>query len=364
MDIQIAHYLRRLAVLFSCAILLALISSCGSSSSDNDVFDGDDSVGDSSGIVSGLVVDAVTGAPLTGVTVSLANDSTTTAFSAPNGSWQIGPVSPSDDLFRFALPGFREELLSRPSLGDPIPPIELIPEDNAGNGGLTGNVVNLNGESLGGVVLQFIEGINITDGPVVGTTTSGADGIWTIVELPYGNYTCILIFPGSEPVIQIVQVLGNITQTQPNVTIQTTSVLPPIQPLEALGPDDVRIEMSWNTPTDLRHVLIRSDGSEITRDSAEFTSGDIVLMPASDELPRTSSITLSRSLLEGLLYSVVSDNFLFFDFTTEVSFANPQISVLDQSGTLAEFVPGEDRSFRRNWIVFNFVDGQPVDLAN
>ena len=358
MDIQITHNFRRIATLFVCAFLAMLISSCdGSSSSDGDVLDDD-------GVVSGTVVDAITGAPLNGVEVSLEDDPSVTTFSSPDGSWRIGPVRASEDSIRFASPGFRRELMRRPSLGDPILPVQLIPDDNAGNGGLTGAVTNLNGELLIGALLQFIEGINITDGPIVGTTTTGADGSYIIPDLPYGNYTCIVIIDGVEPFIQIVQVLGNITQTEQDVVIPTNSVLPPVQPLDSIGPDDVRIELSWNAFADLRHVLVNTDGSEITRDSPEFNSGEIALIEASDPLPRTSSITLPRSVLEGRSYSVFSESFFFGGIGGSISLVRPMVSVLDQTGTLAEFVPAETESLTSRWDVFSFVNGQPVEIVN
>ena len=361
MDMQISRYFRRFAALFACTILLTVISSCGSSSNNG----GDVSDDGVLGVFSGSVIDAITGAPLNDVEISSEDNSSLNTFSSPDGSFQIGPVRPSDDMFRFALPGFREELMQRPSLGDPIPPVQLIPQDNAGNGGLTGTVTNLNGEALIGALLQFIEGINITDGPVVGTTTTGADGSWSILELPYGNYTCIVIIPGVEPFIQIVQILGNITQTLPDVVVPTTSILPPLQTVdETLGPDDVRIELSWNALADLRHVLVDPAGNEITRDSPEFSSGDIVLVQASENLPRTSSITLSRSLLEGLSYSVSSASFTFIGIGDGISFIRPLVTVLERAGTLGEFLPPEDEFLTRRYDVFDFVNGRPVEIVN
>ena len=48
--------------------------------------------------------------------------------------------------------------------------------------------------------------------------------------------------------------------------------------------------------------------------------------------------------------------------TSEQAYSDELVKVLDQSGTLAEFLPDEASSFRLSWNVVNFVNGKLVDL--
>ena len=343
------------AQVFLIGLIAVLMSSCSSSSNENSSSDVNN---DAEAFLSGTVIDALSSAPLNDVAVSLASDSTVTAFSSPDGSFRIGPIRPSDDLFRFALPGFREELMARPSLGNPVPPVALIPQDNAGVGGASGTVTNLNGVALNGVLLNFIEGINITDGAIAGSATTDANGSWTVTQLPYGNYTCIIFVPGNDPIVETIQILGGIIRQQQNVVAQTTRV-PPQQTTGELGPNDVRIEVNWNSNSEQNHVLIRDDGSEINSDSEEFTSGAIVFVPHSGRLPQVSSITLQRSLLTGLTYSIRKQPSLV---GLSIGFLRARVTVTDQTGILATFTAPEDRLNR--WDVFKFEGGVPAEILN
>ena len=181
------------------SLLLALtLVGCGDSPNDSGGEPVDD-VPPPAAVLDGRVVDALTDASLGGVTVGVDGGSGVTSSS--DGRFELDESDLSDAPFiRFALDGYSEELLARPSPdADGFPDVgtvRLVPDDLAGEGGLAGRITDPEGQPVVGATLRLLRGLFVTEGEAEVTTVTGADGDWLATGLPYGNYTLIVADPG------------------------------------------------------------------------------------------------------------------------------------------------------------------------
>jgi len=198
--------------------------------------------------LSGRIVDAVDGLPLAGVLVSVPQPGTEDSFTSTtgaDGTFQLDSVQTTDTA-SLTLDGYRAEQVSSVSLISNselnIGTIQLVSDDNAGEGTITGTIVNaIDGTGVEGLTLRFRQGINATTGDVVATTTTDVNGEYSVSNLPYGNLTCEIVGVGFDTSFANVISLGNITQVDQNAAVSPN-----------LSTGEIRIVLTWGaTPNDL-----------------------------------------------------------------------------------------------------------------
>ncbi len=233
---------------------ILLLSACGGSSS-SDVSNSeplsDPLFGNAS--VLGQVVDAVNSTPLAGVLVSSESMSIETV-TGPDGRFEMGAFQIGDmtDL-RFTLDGYISEFYARASLDNATNQLEtvnLVPETNSSTGAIGGMISDTQGNSIAGLVVRFIAGINAINGTSVATTTTDSQGLWTVAGLEAGNYTCIIPITGQDPIYETVQIIGGVDNQDTNVTVPDSvsgTTRPPIDyPAERSHDNYSPGEVTWS----------------------------------------------------------------------------------------------------------------------
>ena len=201
--------------------LLFLISACGGGSNNDDL-------GDSAGNtrITGQVIDAANRSPIPGVEVS-SDDLTITALTAADGRFDFGPVASDNNIdLQFSLDGYQSALYAQPpttEASNDLGEVQLISNDNLGSGSIGGTLTDSQGNPLAGVLLRFVSGINAIDGTALVSTTTDAQGIWSVTGLEAGNYTCIIFVDDEEPVVETVQILGGVDAADANVVVPVAS---------------------------------------------------------------------------------------------------------------------------------------------
>ncbi len=129
--------------------------------------------------------------------------------------------------------------------------IEDVPETQPG--AVSGKIIDAaqNGEvGISGLTLQVREGINSVNGQIVLTVTTGTDGVYTITDIPAGNYTVIII---DERVLDDealryttsyfnIKIVANIIIDSQNGSVSNNAQLV----------DSIQVKLSWGaTPYDL-----------------------------------------------------------------------------------------------------------------
>ena len=238
-----------------CLLLFSifLISSCGGGS-DNVANDDSGNVTGTTRIV-GEVIDAVNLTPLPDVEVS-SDDLSISALTESDGSFDFGPIESGDDIdLRFSLDGYQNTLYAQPSTAETtndVGVVQLISNDNLGIGGIGGAITDSQGNPLGGALLRFIAGINVIEGTTLVSTTTDAQGFWSVTGLEAGNYTCIIIIGNNDPIYETVQVLGGIETQGSNIVVPAsadapTSNLPSIDfPEDRTFSDYGEAEVTWS----------------------------------------------------------------------------------------------------------------------
>ncbi len=145
--------------------------------------------------VTGYVTNALDDANLSGVTLSFTNANTASVnVQSVDGNYSavLDPGRSYD--IEISKSGFKTvsyTYLSTFELADfTIQSIGLIPDSESGTGTVSGSVINARtGVGLGGVTLEFREGINHKTGDVIATATTSEEGNYTIATLETGVYT-------------------------------------------------------------------------------------------------------------------------------------------------------------------------------
>ena len=345
----------RLARLCCASLAAVLLSACGGSSSNG----ADGGTGDGGEVrrITGTVVDAITGVALDGVTVD--DGAGGVAVSGADGAFALDGVADGADVeLELAREGYLAERYA-PGDGEArLDPVALVPRDLAGDGGLGGTVAGTDGRPVAGATLRFVRGIwaegRATPEAAVTTRTDAAGG-WRVAGLAYGNYTCIVLIPGLDPIYAIVQVLGGVDRAGLDVAVAAPVAPAPADPL-ALGPDEIRIEVEETGPYDYFGVLLRPDGTVINAGSPEVLSGEIRFDGRLHSGARRITLSLDRA--EGLTYRVLRDR---GRPGSQIGRNGTTVTVVGAGGALASFEP--DRSRTGQWTVFRVVGGELVGIA-
>jgi carboxypeptidase family protein len=113
---------------------------------------------------------------------------------------------------------------------------------HSGIGNVSGKILNaLNGIGVGGLTVSLREGINVTTGIIVATTSTGSDGSYSFTNLYAGNYTAEVSGTGYNTTYFTITCIGGTTTANQDATIT------PI-----LSSGETRIILTWSaTPRDL-----------------------------------------------------------------------------------------------------------------
>ncbi|MEM7658672.1 MAG: carboxypeptidase regulatory-like domain-containing protein, partial [Bacteroidota bacterium] len=201
------------------------------------------------GTLKGLVVEAVSEAPLAGVLVEVRNAGGSVVGSGQtdaDGRYEFEVAAGEDMVATFSKLGYLnatyQNLTIEPFLPKTLDRLLSIDELFAGNGSFGGKVTDaFTGQGLAGVVLQVRSGNNNSSGQVLATTSTSISGFYQIANLPAGNYTVEATKVGYISDYFFAICLGNRTTGQQNGSL--TPELPN---------DEVRIVLTWGaTPSDL-----------------------------------------------------------------------------------------------------------------
>ena len=296
----------RSPVLLPCLFLALTLVSCVDSSGDGGR-GSDDGVLRTSGL-EGRIVDAATDTSLGGVSVSVDGGSGVTSSS--DGRFELDePESGDAPLIRFTLDGYREEFLTRSGLldADEFPGIEpavdggtrdvgtirLVPDEFAGEGGLSGRITDPDGQPVGGVTIRLLRGLFTTTGEAEATTGTDASGAWDADGLPDGNYTLVVLPPDRGAVYRTVQVFGDTTRTGQDVSV-------PAAPAGLFSQE--ADESTWMLDGPARTVDYNADENSNGWGQALLRVGDVLLVGgdfAGIKPSRTGPVT-SRPFLAAL----------------------------------------------------------------
>ena len=293
----------RSPVLLPCLFLALTLVSCVDSSGDGGR-GSDDGVLRTSGL-EGRIVDAATDTSLGGVSVSVDGGSGVTSSS--DGRFELDePESGDAPLIRFTLDGYREEFLTRSGLldADEFPGIEpavdggtrdvgtirLVPDEFAGEGGLSGRITDPDGQPVGGVTIRLLRGLFTTTGEAEATTGTDASGAWDADGLPDGNYTLVVLPPDRGAVYRTVQVFGDTTRTGQDVSV-------PAAPAGLFSQE--ADESTWMLDGPARTVDYNADENSNGWGQALLRVGDVLLVGGDFEgiRPNIASSATSRPFL-------------------------------------------------------------------
>ena len=203
------------------------------------------------GTLTGRVVEALDEVPLAGVTVELRRFDdgrvVDTATSDALGEFGFADLARRDAYrLELGIDGYRDERVRSVRLPDEgeatLEPVRLVSDDNAGDGGLAGTILDATtGEPVGGLTLTFRRGIEARTGEGVASATTDAAGGYAVSGLDYGNLTCEIAGPGFQTLYTTVTVLGGIVADEQNAAVS---------PRAPEG--ETRVVLTWGaSPSDL-----------------------------------------------------------------------------------------------------------------
>jgi len=358
--------LRRLLL----ALPLLLLAACGGSGSGGSDPDGDAprDDGPAIGVLTGRVVEAVADAPLANVSLTLTrvdgNESRlATGMSAADGSYRFDAL-PIGGRYRIdhALESYRTESYTdiviaggEEAATRTLEPVRLVSNDNAGSGSLAGAITSaVDGEPLGGLLLEFRRGINARTGEIVATARTAADGSYAVAGLEYGNLTCVITGDGFATTYTTVVALGGVDRID-----QDAAVSPRVDT------GDTRIVLTWGErPRDLDAHLTGPGAAGETPFRVYFANkqADVAVLDLDDTAsfgPETVTVDASRS--GTFRYSVYNYS---GDGGGRLAESGARVQVLRPEGVVADvFVPRGEGDL---WTVFDLIDGEilPVNTIS
>ena len=212
------------------------------------------------GTISGSVKDAVSGSPLSGVSITIASqgDAVSTATTDSNGLYSL-PIPVGDGYTAtFIKTGYittnYNDIAVDADSTRYLEAVLQIDVAHSGNGTVTGKVINaFDGSAISGVTIKFRQGINATTGTVAATATSLISGTYSIANLAAGNYTGEASKPGYNTAYFTATCIGGTTTANQNASMTMF-----------LASGLTRIILTWGaTPADLDSHLTGplADGS-------------------------------------------------------------------------------------------------------
>lgn len=199
--------------------------------------------------ISGGVKDAVTQSPLEGVSINVYNSQNllvSNGTTDSSGAYSLCVQPASGYRVEFSKVGYLSNTYYDVSVEDNsttnLEMVLQIDVDHSGAGNVNGKILNaLNGIGVGGLTVNLREGINVTTGIIVATTSTGSDGSYSFTNLYAGNYTAEVSGTGYNTTYFTITCIGGTTTPNQDATIT------PI-----LSSCETRIILTWGTtPGDL-----------------------------------------------------------------------------------------------------------------
>lgn len=314
------------------------------------------------GRLSGLVTNANTNNPLSGVAVAVRRTSDNTLVSSvltqANGTWTSDILVAGTYSLTFTASGFNSESVSQVDLpGGPSTPtttvatVRLVPA-GGGMGVISGQVRDAtNNAAVATATVEIRAGSNNTTGTVIAIATTNASGMYSLVPQPAGTYTLRSTRSGYVP-------------ASVNVTLTGTSVDAPTLFMSPIGGTVAwRFVLQWGAfPTDLDahlrgpipgsqtrfHVFFNNPGSATTSPFATLDADEVdgfgpETITISQEFPGTYRYFVENFSEDGLLKS-----------------SNATVSVYRGGNFVTSFpVPQQDGTV---WQVFEITNGTLVPI--
>lgn len=199
------------------------------------------------GSVTGTVRDISNNSGLSGVLVTAVSDTyNITTTTEADGTYTISSIPAGTIEVTFAKDGYMDSVYSNVEIvTDQITYLEAVLQISdvyAGNGNASGEITNaLDGSKINGATLSLREGINVTTGPIVFTTTTDVNGGFIFSDIPAGHYTAEVSKDSYTSNFYSIIVLGGETRGNQNSSLT---------PIVIAG--ETRIVLTWGqTPSDL-----------------------------------------------------------------------------------------------------------------
>ena len=201
----------------------------------------------SSSVLSGRVNNALTTAPLPGVSVTVYSQNTVVASGVTTGDGTYSLPVPEGSGYRveFMKEGFITALYENVAVGPgttTLEPVLQIDTEHSGTGTISGTIVDaFNGQGVEGVTINLRAGINAPTGSIIATGTSQSGGLYSFTNLNAGHYTAEALKSGyTNAFFTVICIGGTSTGNQQGT----------ITPIIQAG--QTRIILSWGEePSDL-----------------------------------------------------------------------------------------------------------------
>jgi hypothetical protein len=200
------------------------------------------------GTISGSVKDAVTRSPLQGASIDVYSGSSIISSGATdsNGVYSFSVPAGSGYTVKFSktgyIPAIYENVSVEANTTTYLETVLQIDTTYSGTGNVSGKIVNaLDGSGVSGLTIKLREGINVTSGSIIATTTTGSGGFYEFTNLNAGYYTAEVSGSGYNTTYFTVICIGGLTTPDQDATITPT-----------LSLGETRIILTWGeTPSDL-----------------------------------------------------------------------------------------------------------------
>jgi hypothetical protein len=200
------------------------------------------------GAISGSVKDAVTGASLSGVSITVTKQGSTVATGTTDASgiYDLSVNAGSGYSLAFSksgyLPADYQNITVTADQTTHLEAVLQIDTEHSGTGNVSGSILNaLTGAGVEGLTINLRSGINATTGTVILTTTTQSGGDYSFTNLNAGNYTGEVSGSGYNTTYFTITCVGGTTTGDQDATIT---------PILASG--ETRIVLTWGqTPYDL-----------------------------------------------------------------------------------------------------------------
>jgi hypothetical protein len=316
----------------------------------------------SQGTISGSVRDAVTHDPLQDVSVDVYSEDSLIAMGETdaNGIYSLLVPAGSGYEIEFSKAGYLTSKYFNITVeADTTTYLEAVLQIDtayAGPGNVSGQILNaLDGMGVSGLTINLREGINVTTGLIIATTTTQAGGSYGFTNLNAGHYTAAVSGVGWNTAYFTVICIGGTTTANQDATIT---------PILAEG--ETRIVLTWTyPPSDLDSHLTGPIPGSINRFHVYWAArGSITTSPyarldldnvsrQTDNRPET--ITIYQQFDGVYRYSVHNYSNRSSTYSYALSNSNAQVRVYRGGNLIATFnVPANQEGTL--WTVFELND--------
>ncbi|MBE3086158.1 MAG: carboxypeptidase regulatory-like domain-containing protein, partial [Bacteroidetes bacterium] len=201
------------------------------------------------GQISGSVKDAVIQSPLQDVSIKVydGNSLISSGTTDSNGVYSIPPV-PAGSGYRAEftksgyIPAIYYDISVVANVTTYLETVLQIDDNYSGEGNISGTISNaLTGEGVSGLTIKLREGINVTSGTVIASTTTETEGYYSVTNLNAGYYTAEVSGTGYNTTYFTVICIGGTTTDNQNANITPV-----------LLPGEIRIILTWGAiPPDI-----------------------------------------------------------------------------------------------------------------